>query len=173
MREPSADGMLDQDSPLGADRRLAGLVPEAPTKLDAEPLQERAKRYVGVDADGRLADADLRERIARNLMDAEAHKLTIERIAAESRGTVKVTPVASILKNSNTRVGQGKAELTLEIMGSQGLGWEGDNFSDEELGVVREWLMGKAISIYGGAYEIQNNIISKNILGLPETTQQG
>ena len=32
---------------------------------------------------------------------------------------------------------------------------------------------GKAISIYGGSYEVQNNIISKNILGLPETTQKG
>jgi alkylation response protein AidB-like acyl-CoA dehydrogenase len=38
---------------------------------------------------------------------------------------------------------------------------------------VREWLWGKAISIYGGSAEVQNNIISKNILGLPETTQKG
>ena len=65
------------------------------------------------------------------------------------------------------------AELTIELMGSQGLGWEGENFKDDELAIVREWLGGKAISIYGGSYEIQNNIISKNILGLPETTQKG
>jgi alkylation response protein AidB-like acyl-CoA dehydrogenase len=38
---------------------------------------------------------------------------------------------------------------------------------------VRNWLSGKAISIYGGSYEVQKNIISKNILGLPETTQKG
>ena len=36
-----------------------------------------------------------------------------------------------------------------------------------------EWLGGKAMSIYGGSFEVQNNIISKNILGLPETTQKG
>ena len=59
------------------------------------------------------------------------------------------------------------------MMGSQGVGWEGDQYSSEELGAVRDWLWGKAISIYGGSYEVQNNIISKNILGLPETTQQG
>jgi hypothetical protein len=34
-------------------------------------------------------------------------------------------------------------------------------------------LFGKAMSIYGGSFEVQNNIISKNILGLPETTQKG
>jgi hypothetical protein len=38
---------------------------------------------------------------------------------------------------------------------------------------VRGWLTGKAISIYGGSFEIQNNIIAKNILGLPENTQRG
>jgi len=29
------------------------------------------------------------------------------------------------------------------------------------------------MSIYGGSFEIQNNIVSKRILGLPETTQSG
>ena len=46
-------------------------------------------------------------------------------------------------------------------------------YSKEELETVRGWLSGKAVSIYGGSFEIQNNIIAKNILGLPETTQKG
>jgi alkylation response protein AidB-like acyl-CoA dehydrogenase len=33
---------------------------------------------------------------------------------------------------------------------------------------VRNWLTGKATTIYGGSYEIQNNIITKRILGLPD-----
>jgi alkylation response protein AidB-like acyl-CoA dehydrogenase len=36
---------------------------------------------------------------------------------------------------------------------------------------VRGWLSGKAMSIYGGSQEIQYNIVSKRILGLPDTTQ--
>ena len=48
----------------------------------------------------------------------------------------------------------------MEIQGSQGLGWEGANFVSEELNNVRGWLWGKAISIYGGSWEVQNNIIS-------------
>ena len=54
----------------------------------------------------------------------------------------------------------------LEIMGHQGLGWEGEGFAGDELAAVRGWLGGKAVTIYGGSYEIQNNIISKRILGL-------
>jgi len=137
------------------------------------PIQEMAKEYVGTNEDGTLADADLRIRVTRHLMDAKAHGLTIARITAEAKGNVEVTAAASILKNSATNVAQTKAELTLELMGAQGLGWEGENFTETELGTVREWLGGKAMSIYGGSFEVQNNIISKNILGLPETTQKG
>ena len=106
-------------------------------------------------------------------MDEQAHGLTVGRIRAEARGQVKVSAAASILKNSATNVAQTGAELKLELMGSQGLGWSGHAFEKAELNLVREWLSGKAISIYGGSFEVQYNIISKNILGLPETTQKG
>lgn len=138
-----------------------------------EALFDIAKRYVGVDAEGRLDDPDLRGRLTRHLMDAAAHKLTAERIAAEARGNPQVSAAASIMKNSATGITQARSELMLEIMGQQGLGWEGEAFEGDELAVVREWLWGKAISIYGGSAEVQKNIISKNILGLPETTQKG
>ena len=137
------------------------------------PLQEVAKDYVGTNAAGELADSDLRVRLANHLMDAKSHQLTIARITAEARGNVEVSAAASILKNSATIVAQERAELTLELMGNQGLGWEGDAFTNFEIDAVRAWLSGKAMSIYGGSFEVQYNIISKNILGLPETTQKG
>ena len=74
------------------------------------------------------------------------------------------------MKNAGTQIGQDRAELMLEIMGHQGLGWEGDDFEADELPAVRGWLSGKATTIFGGSQEIQNNIISKRILGLPELT---
>ena len=137
------------------------------------PLEDLAKEYVGTHADGSLNDPDLRMRLVNHLMDARAHTLTVARIRAEAGGDVKVSAAASILKNSATRVAQAKAELKLEIMGSHGIGWDGDGFTADELSSTREWLFGKAMSIYGGSYEIQNNIIAKNILGLPEHTQKG
>ncbi len=136
-------------------------------------IYEMAKQYVGTDENGALADGDLRTRLVNHLMDSQAHNLTVGRITAEARGKVEVSAAASILKNSATKIAQGKAELTMEFMGNQGVGWEGDNFTETELSNVRDWLWGKAISIYGGSFEVQNNIISKNILGLPETTQKG
>jgi alkylation response protein AidB-like acyl-CoA dehydrogenase len=132
-----------------------------------------AKKYVGLDDKGRIADADLRTRIARHLIDAKAHSLTLARAAAEAKGNVNPSATTSVMKNSGTWIGQEKAELTLEIMGHQGLGWEGDDFSKDERDAVRTWLSGKATTIFGGSQEIQSNIVSKRILGLPDTTQNG
>jgi alkylation response protein AidB-like acyl-CoA dehydrogenase len=137
-----------------------------------EPLQTLAKRYVELDSEGRIADSDLRARLTHNLMHEKAHALTISRAHAESRGNASPTNAVSMLKASATIIGQTRAELTLEMMGMAGLGWEGEGFSDQELQLVRGWLGGKAGSIAGGSFEVQQNIISKRILGLPELTQQ-
>jgi alkylation response protein AidB-like acyl-CoA dehydrogenase len=136
-------------------------------------IEDLAKEYVGVDDQGRLADADLRARLTAHMMDAKAQSLTLQRVTAEARGNAKVSAAASILKNAASSVAQKRAELMIELMGHRGLGWEGEGYDKDELEAVRGWLTGKAMSIYGGSYEIQNNIIAKNILGLPEKTQQG
>jgi alkylation response protein AidB-like acyl-CoA dehydrogenase len=142
-----------------------------PRMLGGKSLDELARTYVGLDDHGRIADADLRARLAVHMMDARAHLLTIQRAAAEARGNSSPSAATSIMKNSGTRIGQEKAELTLEIMGHQGLGWDGEDFSADEQTAVRGWLSGKATTIFGGSFEIQNNIISKRILGLPDNTQ--
>ena len=136
-------------------------------------VDELAKTYVGIDDQGRIADPDLRTRIARHLIDARAHALTIQRAMNEARGNINPSATTSVMKNSGTWIGQEKAELTLEIMGSQGLGWDGADYSPAEREAVRTWLGGKATTIFGGSQEIQSNIVSKRILGLPDTTQNG
>jgi alkylation response protein AidB-like acyl-CoA dehydrogenase len=134
-------------------------------------LQDIAKRYIGEDAQGRLADPDLRMRLARHQIDQRAHVLTVARAAAEAKGNVDPSATTSVMKNSSTWVGQERAELLVEIMGHQGLGWSGDDFQKDEIEAVRGWLSGKAWTIFGGSQEIQSNIVSKRILGLPDTTQ--
>lgn len=70
------------------------------------------------------------------------------------------------MKNARSKIGQDRAELLVEILGYQGLGWEGAAFAVNELDSTRAWLSGKATTIYAGSFEIQNNIIAKRILGL-------
>jgi alkylation response protein AidB-like acyl-CoA dehydrogenase len=136
-------------------------------KGSGTPLSAVAKRYVGTTPDGRLADPDLRARLARHLARQRAYVQTLARVAAEARGGGP-SAATSIIKNAGARLAQERAELTIEMMGSQGLGTEAGEFSSGELGTVSEWLKSKAYSIYGGSQEIQNNIISKRILNLPE-----
>jgi alkylation response protein AidB-like acyl-CoA dehydrogenase len=133
-------------------------------------VPDYAKTYVGVDAHGRIADTDLRSRITEHMMANRAHGLTLQRAVAEARGNLNPSATTSIMKNSGTKNGQDRSELLLEIMGHQGLGWEGDGFNADELSQVRGWLGGKATTIFGGSFEIQNNIITKRILGLPDPT---
>lgn len=126
-------------------------------------LPELAKKYAGTDECGRIADPDLRARIVANEMEARAFKQTALRVAADTKSTA-----SSVMKNAGTQLMQRRAELELEILGAQGLGWEGEGFSDSELATVRGWLYGKATTIFGGSQEVQNNIISKRILDLPD-----
>jgi alkylation response protein AidB-like acyl-CoA dehydrogenase len=131
-------------------------------------LPELARRYLGLDSAGRIADPDLRARIARAEMDAHAFALTSQRAVLEAKANESGAAVSSILKNAGTQGVQERAELALEILGQQGLGWEGESFSKAELAAVRAWLVSKATTIYGGTQEVQNNIIAKRILGLPD-----
>ena len=132
------------------------------------PVSDLAKAYVGVDAAGRIDDPDLRARIVQHEIEARAFQLTAQRSMNEARSNSGPSTATSIMKNAGTKVAQDRHELSLEIMGAQGLGWEGEAFRPEEVAAVRGWLGGKAFTIYGGSAEIQNNIISKRILDLPD-----
>ena len=134
-------------------------------------LPKLAKDYVGVDEQGRVADSDLRTRIILNEIDGRAFQQTAVRAMMEAKGNSGPSAATSIMKNAFMKATQDRAELTLEVMGHQGLGWDGAEFTEEERTAVRSWLSGKAGSIYGGSNEVQNNIISKRILGLPDLTQ--
>jgi alkylation response protein AidB-like acyl-CoA dehydrogenase len=134
----------------------------------AGDLAEIAKRYVGAEADGQLADLDLRTRITRNKMDFEAFNLTVSRIAAESRASNGPSAATSIIKYAAAAFAQDRSELMVEAMGAQGLGWEADGFSSAEVTATHGWLRSKANSIEGGTSEVNLNVISKRVLGLPD-----
>ncbi len=134
-----------------------------------EPISRLALRYVGADEIGQLADSDLRRRVIEHQMQEHVLALTGARLLADARDNPSPNAATSILKNVGAKVSQDRAELSLEILGTRGLGWEDEAFSAQELQIVRTWLFGKALSIAGGSSEVQNNIIAKRILQLPAT----
>ena len=131
-----------------------------------QSLSEIAKEALGTDSEGRIADAELRVRIAKFEMDWRAFLMTAMRVQQEAKASGGVSVVSSILKTVGTKLGQERSELLIEIIGLQGLGWEGEGFSDTEIATTRGWLSGKATTIYGGSTEIQNNVVAKQILGM-------
>ncbi len=134
----------------------------------AGDLGQLAKAYVGADADGQVADADLRGRITRNRMDFQAFALTLSRLNAESRAGNGPSAATSIIKYAAATFAQERSELMIEAMGTQGLGWAGDDFKEGELVATHGWLRAKANSIEGGTSEINLNVVAKRVLGLPD-----
>ncbi len=137
----------------------------------AKPLREAAKQYKGLDGHGVLADSDMRTRAAMLDMDQKAYALTIGRVAAEAKNQNGPSAATSIMKNAYSRAATDQAEMIVEAMGLNGLGWDGADFTAEERAAGRAYLRIKSSTIAGGSQEVQNNIIAKRILGLPDTTQ--
>jgi alkylation response protein AidB-like acyl-CoA dehydrogenase len=129
-------------------------------------LVDVAKKEVGVDASGRLADGDLRSRIAHHRMDAHAFMLTVRRAEQESKTGSGPSAAVSIIKYAAAKMNQDRTELLVEAMGLQGLGWEGDGFARDELAVPRAMLRAKGNSIEGGTSEVNLNVVAKRVLGL-------
>ncbi|MEM7252450.1 MAG: acyl-CoA dehydrogenase family protein [Pseudomonadota bacterium] len=133
---------------------------------DTRPLDEIAKEYVGVDEQGRIADPDLRARIAKHIMSFRALTLMQQRMLDETKAGQGPSEFTSVAKNARAHVQQEREELIIEIMGFQGLGWGGEQFNQNELDSTRAFLSNKAMSIYSGTSEVQYNIIAKRVLGL-------
>jgi alkylation response protein AidB-like acyl-CoA dehydrogenase len=116
----------------------------------------------------RLSDPVLRDEIAQFKIDSEAFAYTSQRSIEESRQGQGPNATSSMLKNYGCELNKRRYELLLKAVGSQGLGWEGEGFTGDELLVTREWLRSKGNSIEGGTSEVQLNVIAKRVLGLPD-----
>ena len=130
-------------------------------------LAKVSKQYVGEDADKKIANPSLRSKVAKHEMNSRAFGLTLQRIGEETKVGAP-SPAAAMSKYYGTEHNKLRYELLLEAMGSKALGWEGEGFTPEELAITRDWLRTKANSIEGGTSEVQLNVISKRVLGLPD-----
>ena len=136
------------------------------TPRKAVTPHEAALQYLEF-TDGKIADPRLRAQLADYNMQMHALGLTHFR-AFEEKASGQRSAAPLVMKYLGTEAEKTKSELLLAIMGSQGLGWEGEGYSAEELDTLRLWAMSKAMTIAGGSSEIQLNVIAKSVLGLPQ-----
>ena len=145
---------------------MASLVGGAAT--DPRPtLQDEAKRCVGGDDDGRIANPALRSQVVVHNMNDHAFRLTQRRAVEEARGGGTPGPITSIFKAYGTELRQEKSSLFVEMRGSESLLWD-EASETQQFEDTRTWLADRASSIYSGSNEIQRNIIAKRVLGLPD-----
>jgi len=144
----------------------AGQSDNGGTTSTISSLEGTAMHYRGDSK--KLSDPVLRDQIARFKIDADAFAHTSRRSVEESKQGHGPNATSSMLKNYGCELNKRRYELMLQAIGTQGLGWEGEGFNDEELQLTREWLRSKANSIEGGTSEVQLNIIAKRVLGLPD-----
>jgi len=134
---------------------------------DSRRIVALARKHLG-ERDGRVADAVLRDRIAQVEMDQQCLDLTLARARDNAKAGHKPGPESSIFKLYGTELNQRRRALMMDILGPQGLGWEGAGFDERELKVTRDWLRSRGNTIEGGTSEVQLNIIAKRVLGLPD-----
>lgn len=139
----------------------SGLSAQRGAKAKTHDLVELAGHYLPA------TETDLRGRVADHLLQDHAYRLTLERRAAEAEAGQNPGTPLSVLKNIGSDVGQARAELAIELAGLGSLGWSGEPYSALELELTSHWLHSKCYSIYGGSFEVQNNITARRELGLP------
>ena len=144
---------------------MAEIGSDSPRKIVAP--NEAAHKYLEFE-NGKIVDAQLRSDLVDYNMQMHAIALTHFRTFEEKARGVH-SAAALVMKYLGTEAEKTKSELLLAIMGSQGLGWEGDSFTAEELDTTRLWAMSKAMTIAGGSSEIQLNVIAKSVLELPQS----
>jgi alkylation response protein AidB-like acyl-CoA dehydrogenase len=117
-------------------------------------------RAVGVDE-----DPAVRQLIGEQRMTDLVQRGLVERVALGVRVGALPPQAASILKLYTASSSVRRTEISMIISGADGVLWEPDDTAAREL--ADKYLIRQADSISGGTSEIQRNIISERVLGLP------
>ena len=133
----------------------------------APGLTDVAVEAIGLE-DGKLADSDLRMRLSTLKMFERAFDLTVRRAEFEAKAGNDVSAASSIFKVASATMNMERSELIVEAMGNRGWGWQGQDFDPRALAGTRAWLRSKGNSIEGGTTEVNLNVVSKRVLGLPD-----
>lgn len=146
---------------LTHERQMIGGIGETHVPISVSDI---AKEYLP-SKDGVITDNFLRAEIAKFEMDEAIFDMTIERVIDESKAGNNSGALSSFFKYYGTELNKRRYEIAVACQGIDGLAWEGEQYKDGT--IAKQFCRTKGNSIEGGTSEIQLNIISKRILGLP------
>jgi len=122
-----------------------------------------AKKHLGEENE-KISNGFYRSEITAHKIKEHAFGLTLKRAGDEGG---KASPTASMFKLYGTEHNKMRHELMVAVTGINGVAWDGDEFDDDEKNLTKSWLRTKGNSLEGGTSEVQLNVISKRVLGLP------
>ena len=153
-----AKGLLEHERTglAGVSRSLVAL----------EELREKAQSVTR--GNGTLMDdAQFRNKIGRLQIDLLALEFTELRSLSAAAAGKAPGPESSILKLKGTEIQQRIQKLGVEAGGLHSAAWGGRNDGPRfARGAMTSYLGGRATTIYGGASEVQKDVIAKNVLGI-------
>jgi alkylation response protein AidB-like acyl-CoA dehydrogenase len=113
-----------------------------------------------------MDDPAFRAKVAALEVDLMALEFTeLRSLAAASAGGA-LGPESSIMKLKGTEIQQRIAKLTVEAGGIYSAGWGHPVGPKFARGGMASYLSSRAYTIYGGASEVQKDVIAKNVLGI-------
>lgn len=137
--------------------------------IGAPNLAQNALVQLRTIAQGRcmFSDPVFRDRFAKVALDVEDHAALYSRFADQLKRGETLGPDVSILKIWVTETFQEITELMIEAAGPDG-GMIGPlQVGNVGVDVLANFYKARPATIYGGTNEIQRNILSKAVLGLP------
>ena len=114
-----------------------------------------------------------RRRLIDHQMENQAFQLTVRRAADEAKSNQGPSAASSIMKYAGAKIAQERTELVVEAMGAgrasagRATASSATSWRASAPGCAR-----KANSIEGGSSEINLNVVSKRVLGLPDPEDQ-
>ena len=146
---------------LTHERQMIGGIGEADQKFSTRDVVLDA---VGLH-NGVLNDSILRTELVTHEMNLAIYDMTIERAIDEAKAGNNSGAASSLFKYFGTELNVEAMEIIMTAGGMDELAIEGEATSNGF--IAKRFLRSKGNTIEGGTSEIQLNIISKNILGLP------
>ena len=138
--------------------------------MDMNRLFSRIKKLASDhERDGQplMKDKDFRNRLAQLEMDSDCMRYTRYRLISAMMQGKAPGPESSILKLFQTDLLQDIYELAMNVLGPDSMAWYDKSLAPEAFDIPMYDAIFRAVSIYAGSNEIQRNIISKRVLGLP------